>query len=87
MSFYLRVYVPDKPTAYNNLPKAVLHESFPRGSPDTITLQVPVAKCPDKTLYEFRFWGPKEIDKGTFEGVWKIGDTSIKECKGEISVG
>lgn len=56
------------------------------GSPDTIVLQVPVAKS-GKTDYTFSFGGPQTLTKPNLYGFWKPGDTSVKSCEGQLSDG
>jgi hypothetical protein len=56
-----------------------------RGSPDTITLKVPVAKS-GTTIYRLQFNGPAVIDV-KYVGMWKIGDTSVRQCNGLVTDG
>ena len=55
------------------------------GSPDTIVLQVPVAKS-GKTDYSFSYGGPPNWNVLPFN-LWKPGDTSDFACKGQLSDG
>jgi hypothetical protein len=56
-----------------------------RGSPDTITLKVPVA-AKGKSDYSFKL-ANNFISTKVPLGYWAPGDESVKQCSGQLSVG